>query len=109
MQLIIPHEDFKLISNGKIFKSISLKQKKPSIFFVDFVELKVFTSLDLIRIVSINYNSAESRPKISQIIKFDGGNFEKNLDLITSISPFMKLSISSLLNTQQLEAKDFFF
>ena len=49
LHLIISHEDFKLVSNIKIFKAISLEQKKPNIFFVGSVELKVFTNLDLIR------------------------------------------------------------
>ena len=34
---------------------------------------------------SINYYSIEDPPKIGQIIKFDGSNFEKNLDTIKFI------------------------
>ena len=34
---------------------------------------------------SINYNCIKDPPKISQIIKFDGSNFEKNIDYIKFI------------------------
>ena len=44
LHLIITYEDFKLISNIKKIQSYQFGTKKPNIFFVGSVELKVFTA-----------------------------------------------------------------
>ena len=49
LHLIIPHEDFKLISNKKNIRSYQFGTKKVKHFFCKFCEKKVFTNLDLIK------------------------------------------------------------
>ena len=50
LHLIIPHEDFKLISNIKNIQSYQFGTKKAKYFFLNFLELNFFINLDLIKI-----------------------------------------------------------
>ena len=86
MHLIIPHKDFKLISNIKNIQSYQFGTKKAKHFFCKFCGVKSFYQpRSHQNAYSINYNSIKDPPKINQIIKFDGSNFEKNLDYIKFI------------------------
>ena len=71
LHLIIPHEDFKLISKIKNIQSYQFGTKKAKRFYQPRSHQNAF---------SINYNSIKGPPKICQIVKFDGSNFEKNLN-----------------------------
>ena len=86
LHLIIPHEDFKLISNKENIQSYEFGTKKAKHLFCKFCGIKSFYQpRSHQNAFSINYNSIEKPPKISKIIRFDGINFEKNLDYIKFI------------------------
>ena len=86
LHLIIPHKDFKLISNIKNIQIYQFGTKKAKHFFCKFCGVKSFYQpRSHQNAYSINYNSIKDPPKINQIIKFDGSNFEKNLDDINTI------------------------
>ena len=86
LHLIIPHREFKLISNKKYIQSYQFGTKKANHFFCKFCGIKSFYQpRSHQEAFSINYNSIEMPPKINKIIKFDGSNFEKNLDTIKFI------------------------
>ena len=86
LHLIIPHEDFKLISKIKNIQSYQFGTKKAKHFFCKFCGVKSFYQpRSHQNAFSINYNSIKEPPKICQIIKFDGSNFEKNLNNIKFI------------------------
>ena len=81
MHLIIPHRNFKLISNKEYIQNYQFGTKKANHFFCKFCGIKSFYQhRSHLEAFSINYNSIEMPPKRSKIIKFDGSNFEKNLD-----------------------------
>ena len=86
LHLIIPHKDFKLISNIKNMQTYQFGTKKAKHFFCKFCGIKSFYQpRSHQNAYSISYNSIKNPPKINQIIKFDGSNFEKNLDDIKFI------------------------
>ena len=80
---MIPHKDFKLISNKKIFKSINSAQKKLITFFCKFCGVKSFyRPRSHQNAFSINYKSIQNPPNIDEVIEFDGINFERNIESI---------------------------
>ena len=86
LHLIIVHENFKLISNKKSIQIYQFGTKRAKHFFCKFCGTKSFYQPRSHKnAFSINYNSVENPPEVSQIIKFDGRNFEKNLNFIKSI------------------------
>ena len=86
LHLIIPHKGFKLVSNKKNIQSYQFGTLKAKLFFCKFCGVKSFYQpRSHQNAFSIKYNSVVGPPKISKIIKFDGSNFEKNLDFIKSI------------------------
>ena len=86
LHLIIPHKDFKLISDKKNIQGYQFGTRQANHFFCKICGIKSFYQpRSHQKAFSINYNIVLDPPKISQIINFDGGNFEKNLDLIKSI------------------------
>ena len=67
-------------------KSYQFGTKKAKHFFCKFCVVKSFCQpRSHENAFSINYNSIKNTPKINKIIKFDGSNFEKNLDYIKPI------------------------
>ncbi len=86
LHLIIPHNDFKLISGKKYMNNYQFMTKKAIHFFCRHCGIKSFYQpRSHKKAYSINYNSIEDPPKIKKIINFDGNNFEKNLNSISFI------------------------
>ena len=86
LHLIIPHDDFKLISDKKNIYNYQFGTKKAKHFFCKFCGIKSFYQpRSHKKAYSINYNAIVNPPRISQIIKFDGNNFEKNINDIKFI------------------------
>ena len=55
----------------------------PSIFFVNYVELKVFINQDLIQIcIALIFVVLKNPPKVKKVIHFDGINFEDSIQKI---------------------------
>ena len=86
LHLIIPHKDFKLISSKKNINKYQFGTNKAIHFFCKFCGIKSFYQpRSHQNSYSINYNSIKTPQKISQIIKFEGSNYEKNIDNIKFI------------------------
>lgn len=86
LHLIIPHKDFKLISNKKNILKYQFGTKQASHYFCKFCGIKsYYQPRSHQNAFSINYKSIENPPKIDKVIKFNGNNFEKNLNSIKFI------------------------
>ena len=86
LHLIIPHNDFFLINGKNNINEYKFGTKKAIHKFCNICGIKSFYQpRSHENAFSINYNSIEKPPKINRIIKFDGSNFEKNLNTIKLI------------------------
>ena len=86
LHLIIPHNDFKLLSDIKQLRPYKFGTKNATHYFCEECGIKSFYQpRSHKKSFSINYNSIINPPTILEIIEFDGRNFEKNLKTISSI------------------------
>jgi len=80
LHLIIPHNDFFLLSNKKELITYKFETKKAIHFFCKTCGVKSFYQPRSHKnSYSINYFSVQNPPKIKKEIYFDGKNYEKNL------------------------------
>ena len=86
LHLIIPHNDFKLLSDSKLLNSYKFGTNSANHFFCINCGIKSFYQpRPHKKAYSVNYNSIINPPTILKIIEFDGRNFEQNLKEISFI------------------------
>ena len=85
MHLIIPHKNFNLINGKRFLKTYKFETKSAGHFFCTSCGIKSFYQPRSHKdCYSINYFSINNPPLVEKTIKFDGKNFEKNLNSIIS-------------------------
>ena len=84
IHLIVPHKDFKLIKGKNNLKTYQFNKNLAKHFFCKICGIKSFYQPRSHKnAYSINFNSIHiPKPKIKNIIEFDGINFEKNIKSI---------------------------
>ena len=87
LHLIIPHDDFKLLSDNKYLRTYKFGTMNAYHLFCLECGIKSFYQpRSHSKSFSINYNSIINPPTILKIIEFDGKNFEKSLETINLYS-----------------------
>ena len=87
VHLIIPHKNFKLLTNNSCLKEYVFETKSASHYFCKNCGIKSFyqprSHPDC---YSINYRSLHKPPKIRKTINFNGKFFEKGLEELNKIT-----------------------